>query len=457
MSWQTTGAVEAVNIALGSLARKSDILSTLDKASLPQNLIQAQGDLLSARTNLDDIKNPAALTIAQAQAALQDAQTALDDLNNSPPLTIAQAEQALAAAQKEYTNAKNARSYLGIRIGSQDQIDRTYAQLILKQDQIDYLQKQFDKVAYRSPDDPSRAQALANLSTAKAELITIQRNLDYLKGKGTEQDIADADPRLALAKARLDDAQRQLDDARLGIKVASIELAQAKVQDARDNLEKLRHPKADDIAAAQARVDALEAILGAQAIKAPFDGTITEVIPKPGDQVSPGTVAFRLDDLSRMLVDVQISEVDINRITIGQPVNMTFDAIQGKQYNGKVSQVARVGDTTQGSVNFTVTIELTNADDTVRPGMTAAVNIVVNQLTNILLVPNRAVRLKDGQRVVYVLKGSTLSLVNIELGASAESYSEVIAGDIKEGDRVVLNPPIEFRPGGAGGGPFGGG
>lgn len=453
IAWQTTGTVEKVSGVLGAQVAKGDILATLDKTSLPQNVVLAQADLVTAQKNLDTLKNPTALTIAQAQSAVMDAQTALDNLKNSLPLTVAQAEQAVASAQKEYTNARNARSYLDIRIGSQDQIDKTYAQMVIKQDQIDYYQKIFDRLVDRPQDDTARAQALANLSTAKADLETIKRNLAYLQGKGTAQDFADADARLTLAKARLDDAQRQLDDARKGIKPDSLNLAEARVKDAQDNLEKVRHPQTADIDAAQARVDAIQATLNLQTIRALFDGSITDIKSKVGDQVSPGAVAFRLDDLSHLLVDVQISEIDINRIAIDQTVNMTFDAIQGKQYTGKVSQVGKVGTSTQGSVNFTITIELTNADEDVRPGMTAAVNIIVNQLQGVLLVPNRAVRLKDSQRVVYLLKGNTPTAVDIELGATAETYSQLLSGDIKAGDQVVLNPPIEFR---SGGGPFGG-
>ncbi len=80
-----------------------------------------------------------------------------------------------------------------------------------------------------------------------------------------------------------------------------------------------------------------------------------------GDQVNAGTVSFRIDDLSHLLVDVQITEVDINRVKVGQPAKMTFDAISGKEYNGKVTEVANFGVTQQGVVNFTVTVELTDA------------------------------------------------------------------------------------------------
>jgi HlyD family secretion protein len=175
---------------------------------------------------------------------------------------------------------------------------------------------------------------------------------------------------------------------------------------------------------------------------------ITDVSIKPGDQVSPGTVAFRLDDLSRLLLDVQVSEVDINRIQVGQDVLLSFDAILGKEYHGRVSQVALVGSSTEGIVDFKVTVELTDPDTHVRPGMTAAVNIVVDQLEDVLLVPNRAVRVVEGKRVVYVLRSNLPEPVDITLGSSSDTVSEVVQGELKVGDPIVLNPPTVFEQNG---------
>jgi HlyD family secretion protein len=170
-----------------------------------------------------------------------------------------------------------------------------------------------------------------------------------------------------------------------------------------------------------------------------------------GDQVGAGDTAFRVDNLSSLLVDVKVSEVDINRVTIGQPVNLTFDAILGKEYHGEVIEVTQAGTVDEGVVNFTVTVELTDADALVKPGMTAGVNIVVEELQDVLLVPNRAVRLDDGERVVYVLEDGQAVRKEIRLGSSSDTMSIVASGDIIEGDLIILNPPVQFGPGGPGG------
>ncbi len=255
-------------------------------------------------------------------------------------------------------------------------------------------------------------------------LIPILKEYHGYAGKET---IAKADEDLAVAKAKLDDAQREYD--------------------------RLNNGNMQDIAAAQARVNAAQATLNMARVVSPFSGTVTESHSLPGDQVGAGDTAFRLDNLSSLLVDVKVSEVDINSVDIGQDAVLSFDAILGKEYHGEVVEVTQAGTSEQGVVNFTVTVELTDADAAVKPGMTAAVNIVVQEIQNVLLVPNRAVRLQDGKRIVYILQNGLPVKKEITLGSSSDTMSVVTGGDVKEGDAIILNPPAQFGPGG---GPFGG-
>ena len=76
--------------------------------------------------------------------------------------------------------------------------------------------------------------------------------------------------------------------------------------------------------------------------------------------------------------------------------------------------------------------------------MTAAVNTVVENLEDVLLVPNRAVRFVEGQRVVYILVDNQPSPVSVILGVSSDTMSEVLEGELQVGDQIVLNPPQEF-------------
>jgi HlyD family secretion protein len=253
--------------------------------------------------------------------------------------------------------------------------------------------------------------------------------LKEFRGYADAETIAKADEDLSLAKAKLDDAQRTLDELNSG--------------------------NSPEVLAAQARVDAAQATLNLARLSAPFAGTVTESHPLPGDQVGAGATAFRLDDLSSLFVDVEVSEVDINSVSLGQPVLLSFDAILNRDYHGKVVEVAKAGNNVDGVVNFTVTVELTDADEMVKPGMTAAVNITIKEMQDVLLVPNRAVRLVNGNRVVYLLVNGQPLKTEISLGPSSDTMSVIAGGELKEGDTVILNPPVEFGPG-PGGGPGGG-
>ena len=360
--WQAAGTVDVVSIDVGNLVAAGDILASLKKTSLPQSVIMAEADLVSARKALEELQSS---DTARAQSAIT-----------------------LRDAQEAYDKAANWRKELNGKI--------TIKTIVYK------------KVMGRTVPQVEEREDFPDAETIKK-----------------------ADEDLALAKARLDDAQREYDRLKNG-------------------------PDLADLAAAQARVDAAQATLNLARIIAPFDGTVTESYLLPGDQVGAGATAFRIDDLTHLYVDVEVSEVDINSVNVGQSVTLTFDAILDKDvpYNGTVVEVAQAGTSVQGVVSFKVTVELTDADELVKPGMTAAVNIVVKEIVDELLVPNRAVRLSDGVRVIYLLVDGQPVKTEVRLGSSSDTMSVVVGGGVEEGDTIILNPPTEFI--GPGGGPGGG-
>lgn len=400
LTWQTSGQVETVYVKLDDTVAADQLLASLSKDSLSQNIILAEADLVNAQRALDQLKN-STLAAAQAEIALLNAKTALED------------------AQKNRTRKEYARA-------SSETIAAARASYYLAEDKVKAAEDYFDLFSDKPEEDPGRANALTLLAGAKRDRDRALANLNWLTGLPDSEEVALADAQIRLAEAKLADAQREYDRLKDG-------------------------PDQADITAAEARVAALQATLNLARLQAPFAGTITELKIQTGDQVTPGMQAIRIDDLSRLLVDVQIPEVDINRIRIGQQTRLTFDGILNKEYSGIVTGVGRVGNAIQGTVNFTVTIELTDADELVRPGMTAAVNIIVEQLKDVLTVPNRAVRLLEGERVVYLLVNGQPQASKITIGATADTLSEVVGGEVKEGDTVILNPPSTFFTGGPAG------
>lgn len=403
--WQSNGAVGVVFGEVGQRVSTGDILAELRQTSLPQNIILAEADLVSAQQALEDL-----------QAGVE-------------PTALARAAQTLADAEKAADAAR--RTLNGVTTpANQSEIDSARATVVLTEDRLDKARDAFAPYENKA-DSVIKANLQTRLSQAQQEYDAAVRRYNNLTGSASALDVAKAQADLDLALAQLADAQTDYDELLAGV-------------------------SAEDIAAAEARVAAAQATLNLALISAPFDGIVTQAQPQVGDLVSAGTPAFRLDDLSRLLVDVSVSEIDINRIAVDQPVTVTFDAILAKEYEGRVVEVGIVGTDTQGIVSFSTTVELLNPDEDVKPGMTAAVNIVVTQLDNVLLVPNRAVRVQDGQRIVNVLRNNLLETVKITLGASSENYSEVAGGDLQVGDVIVLNPPTNFFAGGPFGGPGGG-
>lgn len=353
--WQTSGMVEKVNVQVGDTVKAGDVLASLSKTSLPQSIILAEAELVSA-------------------------QRALEDLQKSDTAR-AQAWVALRKAREAFEKAYDYRQSLNYPV------ERTEVRMVTE--------------------------------IVNGVPVQVPKTRSY-RSKATADEIEKADADLALKQAQYEDAKRAYERVENG-------------------------PNADDLAAAQARVDAAQATLDLARLTAPFAGTVTEAIPLPGDQVTAGTRAFRVDDLSSLLLDVDISEVDINSVTVGQAVSLTFDAILGKEYKGEVIEVAQAGTVVGGVVNFTVTVKLIDPDELVKPGMTAAVNIVVKEIKDAVLVPNRAVRLVDGKRVVFVIgEDGKPQKVDIRLGASSDTMSVVIGGDLQEGDLILLNPTADL-------------
>jgi HlyD family secretion protein len=457
--WQTSGTVEQAIVQVGEEVNKGQEIANLAQTSLPQNVILAQADLVNAQRTLDDLLN-SQVQQAQAQQAVENAQQALDDAHN-PELAQARALQAVADAQKLVETAeRNLR--IAQSTANQSSIDEAQANVTLTKDSLDRAREKYEPYANRPESNLTRARLLSELSIAQQRYDAAVRQLNSLLGTADETTLAVRQAELETAQAQLVEAQREWERIKDGTSPADITLLEAQLEDAQREWERLKDgPDPDDIAAAQARVAAAQATLDQAHLVAPFDGAITDVISKPGDQVSPGTPAFRMDDLSHLWVDVEVSEIDINQVLVGQPAILTFDAILAKEYHGEVVEVSLVGNEMAGVVNFKVTVELTDADADVRPGMTAAVEIVVSQLDEALLVPNQAVRVVEGQRVVYVLgENGQLESVVITLGPSSDRYSQILEGDVHPGDLIVLNPPIdmfEFGEEGGGGGFMGGG
>lgn len=392
--WETTGVVEGVSVSLGDNVSEGQVLAELREGSLSQAYFLSQQDLINATRALEDLYENAADTAAKAQSA------------------VALARDQLDTAEYQHILNQPGNRY------SPEELKSAKARLVITKKQLDSKQNRYDNAG--GAVDKAQAQIL--LTNAINQYQQAKWYVNWLQQGADEIEMAILDANVAVALANLGSAERQYD----------------KVKDG---------PDPDEIKMAEARIAGAQASLDAVFITAPFDGVITAVEVLPGDLVAPNSLAFRIDNLNNLLVDVAVSEVDINQISVGQPVTLAFDAILGKEYQGEVVSVSPVGILQQGLVSFEVTIKVLDADEEVRPGLTAAVQIVVRQVEDALLIPNRAVRWVNGEQVVYVSttgEAPTLEDLNrtpVTLGASSDEFSELLEGELGDGDFLVLNPP----------------
>ncbi|MCX7669267.1 MAG: HlyD family efflux transporter periplasmic adaptor subunit, partial [Anaerolineae bacterium] len=171
----------------------------------------------------------------------------------------------------------------------------------------------------------------------------------------------------------------------------------------------------------------------------PFDGTVTAVnIVVGGAGPTSGTAgAIQIADLDNLEIIVNMAEVDVSKIKVGQAAQITLDALPNVTLNGEVTQVSPAGVQTQGVVNYPVTVAVKDPTPEVKTGMTANGTIITDQRENVLMIPNRAVRTVGRQKMATVLFEGNEIQVPIVVGMSGDAYTEVVSG-LKEGDVVVV-------------------
>ncbi len=414
LSFQLTGVpITQVSVAVGDKVKTGQVLAQEDDSQLQFALRSAQAQLSSAQANLDKLKQPplaADVTSAQAQ---------------------------VASAETAYNVAVNKANH------APDQLMTDKAALDKAAAALQQAQAAYNLIAWR-PGASTSTQA-ATLASATA---------DYSAALGTYN----------LALTDINDS---------AVKSAAQALASAQ-----DNLTKITQPAtAQDIAVAQASVTSAQVAvdqatrnLDQAKIIAPFDGTVAAVNYVAG-QILPssgGSTVITLVNLDNLQTQVTVSEVDIPNVKVGQDVNMTFDALSGQTFPGKVTSITPVGTVTSGVVNYTVTVQLTKSNPQIMPGMTATANVVVAQRENVLTVPNRAVKTQGNRKVLTELFEGKQVPLYVQTGLSNDTETEITSAtttdgtavNLQDGDTVVLNPTVTTTPGGnrgGGGGIFFGG
>ncbi len=394
LSWLTKGQIGKVNVEVGSQAKSGDVLATQVQDS--NTLTTLQTALVTAQENLAQLTSPEAVANAK--------------------LAVTNAEAAVINAQYGVNNLQ----YWQNNALIQDQ----YANVVIAKANLDKAQKAYDNANVgeyiNNVGEASLTQALYNAQQAYNAAFN---SYSAYSQKPTQRNVDAAQANLDLANATLAQAKAYLAaltggtvpaDA-TGTSLLQLEQAQLAVQTAKDNLDEAT-------------------------ITAPFDGTITQANAVPGAIASAGSQVFRIDNLSDLEVAVQVTEVDINGIKIGQPATITFNAIPNKTYKGTVTQTDLAGSVSQNSTTFSVKVQITNADALIKPGMAANVTIITSQVSGALLVPSTAISTdNNGQQFVYLIQNGSPTAVAVTTGAVSDTTTQITSKTLKEGDTIILS------------------
>jgi HlyD family secretion protein len=212
-----------------------------------------------------------------------------------------------------------------------------------------------------------------------------------------------------------------------------------------------------ELVSARQNLTRAEDELNATVIRAPGPGMVvlaeqnrgsTFRKPRVGDQVWQSQPIVYLPDISRMIVETRVREVDLHKIDIGKPVTARADAYPELLLKGRVESIGILADRGREDQkkgrHFRVIIRLEESNPRLRPGMTARVNILCSQASGVLAVPAFAVFRDNGNPFVYVARGGGFDKREVKTGAQSEDLVEITAG-LKKGERVALSRPESFQ------------
>jgi len=169
-----------------------------------------------------------------------------------------------------------------------------------------------------------------------------------------------------------------------------------------------------------------------------------------GGKVYQRQTIISLPNTAEIIVEIRVHESSVDKVRPGQRATITVDAFPDKTFQGEVLKVAPLPDSQQGFLNpdvkvYTTKVSMEGSHDSVRPGMSAKVEILVDQLEDVLIVPVQAVAIRESKKMCYVMASNTPQPRAVSTGAFNDTFVEIISG-LEEGEQVLLNPPLLIEP-----------
>jgi RND family efflux transporter MFP subunit len=169
-------------------------------------------------------------------------------------------------------------------------------------------------------------------------------------------------------------------------------------------------------------------------IRAPFSGIITGIKVSPQENVSVGRELFILVDISQIKVQAKVLESEVGKMQVGREADLRFSAYPGKVFRGKVEAISPIINPEDKTCTVHILVE--NPEEAIKPGMHAEVEIASDIYKDKLLVPQEAILVRGGRKLVFVVEEGLAKWRYIEVGLENEDYAEVLDG-VKEGEMVI--------------------
>ena len=314
---------------------------------------------------------------------------------------------------------------------------------------------QFDSTEIQQSIDDKQA----NLDIARANLEQSQASMASNLA-GMESSVENSRASLRLAELRLDqmkfEADVKVEEGKLNLKQAQISMTQTEQQLAAQRTINSAEVRSLELKIHQAELDLQKTWQDMRRLTITAPGTGLVVYKetwkggemgkiKVGDTPWRGQAMLELPDLSVMMVDAKVSEVDVAKVNPGQDVEVKLDAYPDPTFHGKVADVgvlASSDQTQEEAKMFDITVRITESDPLLRPGMTASVRIFINRIPDKAWVPIEAVFSKGEKHIVYEVSGSGWKEREVTLGARNDNHVVIETGP-KAGASVALVDPTQ--------------
>jgi RND family efflux transporter MFP subunit len=319
-------------------------------------------------------------------------------------------------------------------------------------------------VAQRQADVASKATGrLIGLYAEPGDRVKTGQIVARIESADVAARVDQARANLAVADAALVQARTAADEARLDYDRKRHLLDEHLVSSSEFDVIEARHKRAQSgvvsaeaaIKSATAAVRSAEIEVDNTIIRAPFDGTVLsknadvgEIVAPFGSSATAKAAVVRIADMGSLLVEADVSERNLDQVTIGSPCEITLDAFPSRPYRGTVETIVPTADRAKATV--LTKIRFLDRDERVLPEMSAKVAFLAEPLPETaaprLAVPSAAVVKREGRSTVFVVRDARAVETPVETGSLTGQLVEVRSG-LAPGDRVVLNPPENLKSG----------